>query len=59
MENKILIKRCRYCRKEITSMYKKQLDYNVQAHELSCKKKIMEETQNNLNKKEDTQNDNK
>lgn len=40
-------------------MYKKQLDYNVQAHELSCKKKIMEETQNNLNKKEDTQNDNK
>ena len=41
MENKILKRKCKFCGKEITSMYKKQLDYNLQAHELSCKQKII------------------
>jgi len=43
MTNKILKRKCKHCGKEITSMYQRQLDYNVQAHELSCKKKIIEE----------------
>ena len=36
---KILKAKCQYCGKEITSMYQKQLDYNLKAHELSCEKK--------------------
>ena len=48
MEKKILTKRCKFCNKEIRSMYPKQLEYNVQAHELSCKQKIMDkENENN------------
>lgn len=35
--NKILIKKCKRCGKEITSIYQKQLDYNYKAHLLSCK----------------------
>ncbi len=35
---KILKKKCQYCKKEITSMYQKQLDYNLQAHEIACSK---------------------
>lgn len=38
MEQKILKKKCQYCKKEISSMYEKQLDYNLKAHELTCKK---------------------
>jgi hypothetical protein len=34
---KILKAKCQYCGKEITSIYQKQLDYNLKAHELSCK----------------------
>ncbi len=30
--------KCQYCKKEITSMYQKQLDYNLKAHELACEK---------------------
>ena len=48
MEKKVLTKRCKFCGKEIRSMYKKQLDYNIQAHEISCKRKIMEETNNKI-----------
>ena len=36
---KILKAECQYCGKEITSMYQKQLDYNIKAHEISCEKK--------------------
>jgi len=36
---KILKAKCQYCGKEIESMYQKQLDYNLKAHELSCEKK--------------------
>jgi hypothetical protein len=36
---KILKKECQYCGKEIYSIYPKQLDYNLKAHELSCKEK--------------------
>ena len=39
---KILKKKCPYCKKEITSMYVKQLEYNYQAHLISCKKKMIE-----------------
>ncbi len=37
MAEKILKKKCKYCGKSITSMYPLQLDYNLQAHEISCK----------------------
>lgn len=37
---KILKKRCQYCDKEILSLYKKQLDYNLHAHELACEKNL-------------------
>jgi len=33
---KILTKKCKYCGKELTSMYQKQLDYNMKVHEMSC-----------------------
>ena len=36
---KLLTAKCQYCGKEITSLYQKQLDYNLKAHELSCEKK--------------------
>lgn len=40
MENqKILSKKCHKCNKEITSLYKEQLEYNYNAHLLSCKGK--------------------
>jgi hypothetical protein len=31
--------KCQYCDKEFVSLYQKQLDYNLKAHELSCEKK--------------------
>ncbi|KKN28614.1 hypothetical protein LCGC14_0852590 [marine sediment metagenome] len=34
---KIFSKKCQYCEKEITSLYEKQTDYNLNAHELACK----------------------
>lgn len=46
-------KKCKYCGKEIESLYPKQLEYNVQAHEISCKQKIMEKENKYLNKKEE------
>jgi len=33
-----LKKKCQYCGKEIISLYEKQLNYNLQAHEISCSK---------------------
>lgn len=30
---------CPYCKKEITSLHKGQLDYNFKAHLISCPKK--------------------
>lgn len=36
---KLLEAKCKYCGKEINSLYQKQLDYNLKAHELSCEKK--------------------
>ena len=36
MKQKVLIKKCKHCKKEISSMYEKQLSYNLQAHELAC-----------------------
>lgn len=36
-KNNILKKVCPYCGKEICSLYLSQLDYNLQAHEISCK----------------------
>ena len=35
----VLKKKCQHCGKEITSLYEKQLDYNLKAHELACEKK--------------------
>ncbi len=35
----ILTKKCKYCGKEITSMYEKQLEQNLKVHELSCEDK--------------------
>jgi len=32
-----ITKRCQYCGKEMKSLYQKQIDYNMEAHELSCK----------------------
>lgn len=40
----ILKDKCKYCDKEISSMYQKQLDYNLKAHELSCEKKEKSES---------------
>jgi hypothetical protein len=34
-----ITKKCQYCGKEITSLYEKQADYNLKAHELTCKKR--------------------
>lgn len=31
--------KCKHCKKQFESLYEKQLDYNLRAHELSCKKK--------------------
>ncbi len=53
MENKILKKSCKFCSKEFTSLYSKQLEYNVKAHELSCKQKIIEDVHNALKKEGD------
>ena len=36
---KVFKRKCKYCEKEITSLYEKQADYNLKAHELSCEKK--------------------
>lgn len=36
---KLLKAKCQYCEKELTSLYQKQLDYNLKAHEISCEKK--------------------
>jgi len=30
-------KKCQYCDKIITSLYEKQAQYNLDAHELACK----------------------
>jgi len=35
---KVFSKKCKYCGKEITSLYEKQAQYNVDSHELACKK---------------------
>ena len=35
---KTIRKICQYCGKEMTSLYQKQIDYNMSAHELACKK---------------------
>lgn len=38
MEKQTILKaRCSKCGKEFTSLYEKQLDYNLKAHELTCK----------------------
>lgn len=31
---------CIHCGKPVFSLYKKQLDYNIQAHEISCPEKL-------------------
>jgi hypothetical protein len=36
---KLLKAKCQYCKKELISLYQKQLDYNLKAHEISCEKK--------------------
>jgi len=38
MEQKVLTKTCKHCGKKISSIYKKQLDYNYKAHLLACPK---------------------
>lgn len=40
---KLLKAKCQHCGKELTSLYQKQLDYNLKAHEISCEKKQEEE----------------
>ncbi len=35
----IIKKKCQYCGKEIESLYEKQAQYNLDAHELTCKEK--------------------
>lgn len=44
MVKEILKARCIYCGKEVFSLYKKQLDYNVKAHEISCPERKEEES---------------
>lgn len=44
-EKKILTKKCPHCGKEFFSLYENQLDYNFEAHILSCKKKNGEENE--------------
>ncbi len=39
MVEKILKAKCRYCGKEVYSLYRSQLDYNIKAHEISCPKR--------------------
>lgn len=34
---KTITKKCKYCNKKITSLYEKQAEYNINAHELACK----------------------
>jgi len=46
---KLLKAKCKYCGKEIASLYKNQLEQNLEAHEKSCKKK-QEEKENETNK---------
>ena len=36
---KLLKAKCKYCEKEFTSLYQRQLDQNLEAHEKSCKEK--------------------
>lgn len=38
-KTKLLQKKCPYCDKVIESIYENQLDYNLKAHMISCKKK--------------------
>lgn len=33
---KTITKECQYCGKKIISLYEKQAQYNLEAHELSC-----------------------
>ena len=42
----ILKKECPYCEKIIESLYPKQLEYNYQAHVISCKIKINQKKEN-------------
>lgn len=39
MKPKILSKKCPYCKKVISSLYEKQLDYNMSMHLKKCKDK--------------------
>lgn len=34
---KIITLKCQYCGKKIESLYEKQAEYNLKAHEISCK----------------------
>ena len=36
MEQKVLKASCVHCGKEVFSIYRRQLEYNINAHELSC-----------------------
>ncbi len=51
---KTITKNCQYCDKEMKSLYQKQIDYNMDAHELSCKKN----PKNIKEESEETKNDN-
>jgi hypothetical protein len=48
MEKKMMKKICSKCGKVIESLYPKQLDYNFNAHRISCEKKseVDDETRN-------------
>lgn len=51
MKKKVYKRVCRYCNKEIIALSEGQAEYNVQAHEIACKKKRKGKKGKNGNKK--------
>jgi len=42
----VIIKTCKYCGKEIKSLYETQAEQNLEAHEKTCKKRKTNEKNN-------------
>lgn len=42
-QKKLLKAKCKYCKKEIFSLYENQLKHNVEVHEVYCPIRIKEE----------------
>lgn len=48
-QQKILKAKCKHCGKEITSLYPKQLEWNLKSHEDSCKQNPKNKTKKSWN----------